>query len=676
MKGIKVLLLVFGFSFCISAQNDTSFITRSKPSVLKKMGKGALRQNDPGTAAVYLKAGAKKEPGDAEMLNLLGSAYLKMRDYENARVSFLRAWKTNPAKAPEALYYHALMQKSSGQYDSARLAFQQFRKAYKGPNKILKRLAKKEAEFCDSVTRILGNHQRVVVTHLDTSVNKVNTEAAPVLLNENTLLYSSLRTETVEYEGLDTGITKTRRLYIARKEDTRWKYSTPFKGLSIGDKEASNAALSPDGKRLYLSLCRRNAAGEMMCALYVCWKESNGWSEPQKLPKEVNFPRSSCTMPCVTSDPLKGYDIVYFASNSRKGKGGFDIWYTTYDAKKNMFKPARNAGSKINTPSDELTPFYDAETRQLYFSSEGHGSLGGFDVFAGRGQGGKWAGVVNIGSGINSGADELYYTISPERNEGFFVSNRKGGNALKHRTCCDDIYTYLVPNYKKVQISGTVEDVLDDVQALANATVDVYVRDTITNERSFVRSVVTNSAGVYKTTLEPDQEYEMVIRKQDYLGIPETVSTRNMDSVIVKKVKLMKKPRSPLEVPNFNYEFNSDQLSPRQKKIVDSMIVSMMEINPELIIEIRSHTDSRGSESYNMRLSQRRAENLVQYLIAHNISPARLRAAGFGETEPVAPNENANGSDNPEGRARNRRTEVKIVGTIDTSEPVDEMEAE
>lgn len=638
------------------------------------MGKGALRQNDPGSAAYYLEIGSKKDPGDAEMQSLLGTAYLEMRDYERARIAFLRAHKIDPKEAPEALYYHALMQKSSGMYDSAKIAFLQFRKSYKGSNRVLRRLAKKEAEFCDSVTRILDERQRVQITRLDSSINKVNTEGSPLLLDQNTLLYSSLRTEKLEYAGLDTGTLKRRRFYMAKKGPNGWKYRSEYQVLDTDQRDWSNAALSPDRKRMYVSLCKKNASGVMVCALYVSHREGGGWSPPEKLPKEVNLKRSSCTMPAVTSDPLKGNDVIYFISNSKRGRGGFDIWYTTYDLKKNTFKPARNAGSKINTPSDELTPYYDAETRQLFFSSEAHGSLGGFDVFAARGQGSKWTGLVNIGAGINSGADELYYTISPERNEGFFVSNRKGSSALKNKTCCDDIYTYKVPSYQKVMITGTVEDVLDDVKALSNATVDVYVRDTLTNERSFVRSVVTDPKGVYKTSLEPDQEYEMVIRRPDYLGIPEFVSTRNMDSVIVKKIKLMKKPKNAIVIPDFHYEFDSDKLSAKQKRIVDSMLVTMLEINPELILEIRSHTDSKGSEIYNQRLSQRRAENLVKYLVTKNIAAVRLRPAGYGENEPIAPNTNTDGSDNPEGRAKNRRTEVKIIGTLDTGEPKEDME--
>ncbi|MEO6302917.1 MAG: OmpA family protein, partial [Bacteroidia bacterium] len=411
-----------------------------------------------------------------------------------------------------------------------------------------------------------------------------------------------------------------------------------------------------------------NFKEEMICAIYVSEKNGDEWSEPVKLPKNVNNPKFTSTMPSITTDPAKGNEVIYFVSNNKEGRGGLDIWYTVYDKKNKVYKTPKNAGNKINTAQNEITPFFDNETRTLYYSSDGMGGLGGYDVFKAVGDGKKWMSTENIGQPLNTGADDIYYTISPNREEGFLVSNRKGGNALKNSTCCDDIYTYKLSEYIRINLVGNVGEMIDPNTAIPQATVEVYLVDKKTQEKFLVKIVESDKLGNFKTTVEANQDYFLIIKKNDFLGTTADVTTKaiTISQDITKNVLLAKKPKEPIRIPNIQYEFDKSNILEVSKIAIDTTVLSLMEANPEVIIEIQSHTDSKGSDKYNEKLSQQRAESVVNYLISKGIKPERLKAKGYGESKPISPNENADGSDNPEGRAQNRRTDFKIIGVIDT----------
>jgi OmpA-OmpF porin, OOP family len=140
---------------------------------------------------------------------------------------------------------------------------------------------------------------------------------------------------------------------------------------------------------------------------------------------------------------------------------------------------------------------------------------------------------------------------------------------------------------------------------------------------------------------------------------------------IEKNLSIAKKPKDAIHIPNIQYEFDRSTILESSKMALDTTVLELMSLNPELIIEIQSHTDSKGNDKYNLKLSQKRAESVVTYLVSKGIDAKRLKAQGFGESQPIAPNENKDGTDNPEGRAKNRRTDFKIVGVVDT-EIIDE----
>jgi len=670
VTGIKLLILFIAFSFIGFSQTDSTTLTMMSPKDLKKLGNNAFSQNDHLTAISYYQMYLKKIPTDAKIQYKIAESYRKTRDYEKAEKFYLKSYNTDSEKNKLALYYYADMSKSLQKYEKAKEYYSKFTKEYKGDEAALKKQAKKEIMFCDSIQNIINKSPKFVVQHLDTSINKAHVELSPVAIDETTLLYASLRTDKKEYitEGEDSSNIPTRKFYTAKKANNNWVFDGEFMAGTYnkaGD-NVGNASFTPDGNKMYYSVCKPNWKDIMVCAIYMTEKINGEWTEPIKLNKTINNSNYTSSQPAVSIDPVKGNEIIYFVSNRPKGKGGLDIWYFVYDKKRKLYKAPKNAGVKINTAKDEITPFFDNETRTLYFSSAGWGGLGELDIFKVTGDNKKWSNPENLGEPINSGADDIYYSISKNREEGFFVSNRKGGVALKNATCCDDIYSYKQTAYVHLFVEGTIKEL--NAQIVDSALVDIYLIDKKYETPVLVKSVPTDKLGNYKTSLEAGQEYKIVARKPGYLNnSSETlINTKNesQDKTINANFTLSKLPKNAIALDNINYEFDRSDLMKNSMATLDTTLYKIMILNPDIIVEISSHTDNKGSDEYNLKLSQKRAESVVNYLISKGIDKSRLKAQGYGESMPIAPNKNKDGSDNPEGRAKNRRTEFKIIGAI------------
>lgn len=667
IRAIVLLLMVSVMG--MNAQTDTTDLKKMSAKDLRKLGFNAMLQGDPNSAVTFLEFSVRKDKKDYQAQALLAEAYRNVRNYEKAEAMYESVYKNANEKYPEALYYLAEMQKSNAQYDKAKETYNKFRKEYKGDDRDLKKQAAKEIEYCDSAKKIMLTEGKIVIRHLPEDINKVNVESAPLSLDENTMVYSSLRTDKEEYyiEG-DTNNTMVRKFYVAKKQGENWKFVGEWEeGMNKEGYNTGNGAMTPDGKKIYFSRCRPNWQGKMICAIYVSTNENGKWSEPEKLPKSINDPKYSNSQPAVAVDPVKKTETVYFVSNRPGGKGGEDIWYFVYDGKKDLYKTPKNAG-KINTKKDEMSPFFDSETRTLYFSSAGYPGLGGLDVYKAVGDGKKWLSAQNIGYPINSSADDIYYVISKNREEGFVVSNRKGGVALKNATCCDDIYSYKYTAYIHINIKGVVfTDEKGTRRNLPDATLELYSKDKTTGERFLIKTLPAGSNGDYDIKLEANSDYILLAKKDGYLSNSYDFNTRDITTsqTLEKDLPLEQLPKEPIRIPNVQYEFDKSEIKPASKIAIDTTVLALMLNNPEIIVEIMSHTDSKGNDSYNEKLSQRRAESVVNYLIEKGIRKERLLAKGYGESKPVAPNDNPDGSDNPEGRALNRRTDFKIIGHLD-----------
>ncbi|MBI4645271.1 MAG: OmpA family protein [Bacteroidia bacterium] len=570
------------------------------------------------------------------------------------------------------------MQKILGDYDQALLNFIAFSSRYRGRE--LRDAVNTEILGCQEAKKLKADSMNVVITHLPDEINKGHIELSPLLKDENTLIYASLREDELKYYD-DEEKKPVRKFYIAKNEEGKWVYQSELEGI-INNEEfnTGNGAFSPDGMRFYFSRCKVNWKNKVRCEIYVSEVSDNIFSEPVKV-NTINDPIYSSTQPTVGLDVKKGRDILYFASNRPRGEGGYDIWYSIYDRQSNIYSRPQNA-SRLNTSGDEITPFYDLSSHKIYFSSDGWPGLGGMDIFEAIGEQSKWTTPANIGYPVNTSFDEQYYIISKNKTDGFFTSNRPGGKPLQNPTCCDDIYSVIYKDKVILNLSGRVYGIEgDSLPENVTSSID-YIKKHLLQEavvtlnlitKEFAEPVIistdtTNEKGQYNFELENNRDYQLVTKKDGYFLTKINYSTRNADVTkrqISKPIGLKKISMKPIRLQNIYYQYDKWHLTDEAKETIDTTLLIILNDLPELIVEISAHTDSKGDEDYNDKLSQKRAESVVSYLIRQDIDKKRLIAKGYGEGHPIAPNEFADGTDNPDGRTLNRRTEFRVIGSTD-----------
>lgn len=695
-------LLLFVSSILLAQENQYKLYTSRQ---ILKIAKSAQQIDDYYNAIELLNYYIEKKGGDAEIYYQLAESYRKSRNYLLASEYYKKAIDTGD-KFPEAWFHYADMLMRQGDYAAALNAFESARK--NRPERFLSEMINQKITGCKMALQENLTNERIIIIHPDTTINHFNSELSPVFLSRNKVIYGSIRTNPKEKFPVNSDALKlpVSQFYGAEKiGDSDWK-QTGIWNFKDEIMHVGNGTFSSDGNRFYFTKCQREWNNKIVCAIYRSERSNTGWSIPVLLENSINIPGYTSTQVTLGRESKRNREVLYFVSDRPGGRGGTDIWYSVYNENEGRFLKPVNAGHKVNTKGDEVTPFYDLRSGTLFFSSDYFPGYGGFDVFMCKGEPRAWTNPENIGDLINTGNDELYYTVNPyQRNEGMFVSNRKGSFFTIHETCCDDLYFYKRETVNKIFIKGTIlqdeiiadsvfagSDVIStllsdlgsesiiidssmikiltlqkengirtDLQPLPKATVSVFMIDDKSDEEIFIFSDSTTEIGEYIYELEPLRNYKIVIKKDEFFNQNLFVSTKVVDwrdTVILQDIALKPVPRKPVKLIVY-YDIDSDLLKDGSKKIIDSTLLAILKESPELIVEISSHTDSTGLESYNSKLSQKRAETVVNYLIEKGIDKNRLIAIGYGDSRPVADNSTE------EGRSLNRRTEFKVVGSID-----------
>lgn len=673
MKDCKlafILLLLIGSLSTFSQEKDSLPSTINLPTKrLKKAGLEVMEKGDPYSAIDFFNRYLEVKIDDHKIAYKLAECYKEARDYTNAAEWYEKAYEMHPGRNTLGLFYVAQMQKSQGRYEESMKTMEEFLEFYKGmkDESKYKKLAQLSIDGSSNAQAILDSGANVKLTHLDKSINKAHTEFSPIYFDDSTMLYGAIKLDSVIYFNMrdSNTVLPKRKFYLAEKTKTNWKHLEAFDAMINDDEmEMANGTFSPDRTSFYFSKCGIDWRGKLICQIYKSVIDSFGdWQEPVLLPPQVNNPLYSNSQIAVGTESKKGYEVIYFVSERPDSKGGKDIYYSVFDGKKQAYKEAKNAGNKINTTGDEATPFFDFKTRQLYFSSDGWPTIGGLDIFRSSGELKKWSPPINIGSPFNSPADDLYFAWHPNHEEGFVVSNREGGVALKNPTCCDDLYEFEYYEYIHFVIDGTVLN-NDSTEAIVDAIATLFRVDSTVQQEMMVESKKVGVEGQFEFKLEMGFDYKILISAKEFFSKSIDVSTIDMtvvDSSTVT-INLDTIPNIGIELENVYFVYNTAILTDSSLPIIDSVLVPKLKDNRHLQIEISTHTDSRGSDKYNERLSRKRAKAIVQYLMAKGIEEQCLTSEGYGEKFPVAPNDHPDGTDNPEGRQKNRRAEFKVLG--------------
>ena len=341
-------------------------------------------------------------------------------------------------------------------------------------------------------------------------------------------------------------------------------------------------------------------------------KTGDNWSEP----KNIGLLPDSliAAHPAITRDGL----TLYFVSELQGGFGGKDIWMVTRAKEGDAWSKPSNLGPDINTSGEELFP-YVREDGTLYFSSDGLIGMGGLDIFKAVIQpDGSWV-VQNMKSPINSFADDFGIAFENENERGMFSSTRKGkGN--------DDLYSFELPPLR-FNVTGLVKNEKTGT-AIAASTVQLIASDGSNLQAE------TGTGGEFKFALKPDVDYIFLASKNGFLNGKEKETTKGQEKSRDFMVTiLLTAIDRPIELPNIFYDFGKWDLRPESMVSLDKLVETLND-NPNITIELMSHTDSRDTEEYNLALSQKRAQSVVQYLIEKGINAARLSPKGYGESTP------------------------------------------
>ena len=619
-----------------------------------------LAINDYYRALEYFEIAYKQERSD-ELAYKIAMLHYKLRDYGRAERWLSRVIENDKSgRHPDAVLAYAKTLKMTGKSEEAMEAFN-----------VYANMVQDEALLWEPDVEVAGIQMAVkaeapielVVSNLGRKVNSSYTEYSPMAHPEGTLYLSAIdKKELVVLDGkTDDYFAK---IYTTTQDkDGDWQTPKALPDLINRDGyHTGNARFSPDGSRMYFTRALTDGDDLAESKIFEAGGSDGKWGAPNEL-KNVNG-NYIATHPAVGA--LLANEVLFFSSNMDGGEGGYDIFYSVRRGEGDYSLPV-NLGSTINTQGDEWTPYF--RDNVLYFSSTGHPGFGGFDIFSTEWDGTKWSPVTNLGLGYNSGYDDLYFSANAEGTRGFIVSNRPSDEtrSIKSKTCCDDIFTFEIREIV-VDLATYVYD--SDKQPLTEAKVTLF---EVTGNRTGNSN--TKDSGTGNTTrflLDFDKNYRVTVERDGYFPDNFEFNTVGLigDNSIEQEVFLRRDPSSdqemetitinqPIRLNNIYYDFDDDKILTDSEKDLQQLL-DLMDEHTNMVIELSSHTDAQGSDKYNERLSQRRAQSAIDWLISRGVDPDRLVAVGYGESQIL--NHCVNGVSCSDDEHRfNRRTEFKII---------------
>ncbi|MFT6715722.1 MAG: outer membrane protein OmpA-like peptidoglycan-associated protein [Saprospiraceae bacterium] len=681
---MKNMLLILGLITIFSAQAQFDDQGRLSKEYKKNFSTaiGSWYDQDYNSALEKFKALSLQFPGNSYFKFLIGDCLLELSEIKKsipflevasdsliAEMTFFDYQNPRNTKAPfTAVKRLGIAYRTNYEFNKAIDQFETYKKlhgeSFEADEKKEERTdIEKELSICENGIQLVSNPVKIKVATVGANVNSKFPEYAPVIsADEKTLIFTSRRGQGGDKkDGFDYLFYED--IYISEKSDGgKWKSPKKISDNINSSGHEASIGLSVDGQQLLIYSSQEDPDGD----IYLSTLDGDVWSRPIPF-LQINS-KSAETHACFNVDGT----AVFFTSNREEDNyGGFDI-YKINKLPDGTWSLPINLGPTINTKYDETAPFIHPDGVTLYFSSNGHKTMGGYDIFKStiNQETYSWTNPENIGYPINTTGDDVFYVTSVDGNRAYYASEKSDGQGEK------DLYIITSLDKKKKSKALTVmtgvfsmgnnEEIPEDAQ--------ITVKDAESGE---ILGIYRPNAktGKYLFILPPGKTYDVSYEVEGYLFKSENliVPTSSSFAQINKEINLAPiKANESIVLNNVFFQYDSDKIIKESLPDLEKL-AKLLNKNKSIIIEISGHTDSKGKDAYNLRLSEKRAKSVREYLIKNGVTPNRITAVGKGELHPIARNSNPDGSDNPEGRQLNRRIELKVLANDGVKTTVDKI---
>lgn len=623
-------LLLFAFTVGYSQKSLSS----ENKKALKYFEKGQTKAKDRDfdAALELFSAATKQDPSFYEAYLRKGSLFNAMGMEDSVYSNFSKYLSLTARPNQSVLNNMALMAFGRGAYDQSSLYLQSLLKLIpelKEKKEI--QLLVRKLEFAKEE---LASQKNLEISPLPASVNKFSLQYLPsITIDNSTLIY----TKRDKVEGDED-------IVISYYRDGRWTEAQSISTRINSPLNEGASTISADGNlMIYTSCDNRDSFGS--CDLYISRRTGDQWSKPRNLGKPVNS-RYWESQPSLSADG----NSIYFSSNRPGGKGGRDLWVSRFN--ENKWSKPENLGAGINTFKDETTPFIHSNGETLYFSSNGHVGLGGFDLIKSLKTNEVWGDAQNLGHPINSFNDEVGLLIAGDGKTAYFAKEEQ-----RNRQIVDSkIVSFTLPLEHQAKpatyVVGTIVDF--DTEAPLGAKIEIVDLDK--NELLYEASS-DSLRGNYTMVLPADKNLAAYVKKKGYLFYESNFYSRSNSMLAPDTINIKLKAiaiNDFLVLKNIYFDVDSFEPNPKSRPELENIAELLIE-NPGLVVEVSGHTDNSGSPEYNLQLSENRAKEVVNELLAAGIVKERLLFKGYGAAKPVETNETEN------GRQSNRRIEFRVL---------------
>jgi outer membrane protein OmpA-like peptidoglycan-associated protein/tetratricopeptide (TPR) repeat protein len=639
---MRLLLLLF-CTFCSVASGFAQLSSTDKRALkLYNDANAAIRERDFAKGISLLEKSLKEDPNFFEAAmslavnyNLLGNRVEAENYYRKAA-----AIKPNSASAQEAYFMVAEYDFAAGKYAESKVNYEKYL-SFSPKNMKAIALAKKRISSADYAVEMMKNPLSFTPKPLNQNINTEKMQYFPVITADNEMMIFVRRKS---FERKDD-----ENLFTAFKKNGDWDVPLPMEDINTPGNEGT-CTMSADGKILIFSSCEGNPDRKVIgsCDLFISYRTGDKWSKPQNMGPVINSPEWD-SQPSLSADGRE----LYFVSNRRGGPGANDIWVARRDAKGEWQKPVP-LPPPINTPGDEIAPFIHASGKTLYFASDTHQGLGGYDLFKSDLQKDKtWGKPQNMGYPINTHLNQVGLFVTSDGKKGFYsVEENKGPYIVS-----SIIHEFDIPEQVKSEvITSYVKGVVYDAKTKEKLNALIELTDV---ENKTLEAVVESDpvSGQYLFVINAGSEYALNVTKSGYLfqSLAFDYKNKKAGEPVILDIYLEKIEKgNAVTLNNIFFETGKWDLLEKSSAELENVLI-FLKNNPSLKIEISGHTDDVGSTADNLKLSENRAKSVRDYLTEKGIAPDRIVSKGYGETKPKVPN------NSDANRAVNRRIEFKIL---------------